>query len=101
MFPITLLCLLLQTYRSPSRFLQLWFEAAAHAKLEGLYEAWGGLWTANTAQIFAANAVCMYTDTDEWPVWQQRGFELLQELYTQEDRLQVVKVMPGRHLVLM
>ena len=43
---------------------------------------------------FVADAVHMYTHTDEWHVWQQQGFQLLQDLYEQEARLQIVKVSP-------
>ena len=86
----------MQTYRRPDSFLQLWFEVAAHQKLrKQLPEAsitWGGLWTADTAEAFASDAVHVYTAEEEWSTWQQRGYELLDSLYNQAARLQVVKV---------
>jgi hypothetical protein len=85
----------LQTYRSPGSFLQLWFEAAAHQKLQGQYETWGGLWTADNADAFVQDAVRMYTAEEDWHTWQQRGFELLKNLYNKEARLRIVKVMFG------
>lgn len=54
---------------------------------------WGGLWTATDAEEFAANAVRMYTSEEEWHVWQQRGFELLNSLYNKADRLKTVQVL--------
>lgn len=80
-----------QTYRSLGSFLQLWFDATAHVKLQGQYKTWGGLWTADNMDSFVADAVHMYTHTDEWRIWQQQGFQLLQDLYEQEARLQIVK----------
>ena len=85
----------LQTYRSPGSFLQLWFEAAAHQELQGQCEPWGGLWTADSADAFVQDAVRMYRAEEDWHTWQQRGFELLQNLYNKEARLHIVKVMFG------
>lgn len=85
----------LQTYRSPGSFLQLWFEAAAHQELQGQCEPWGGLWTADSADAFVQDAVRMYRAEEDWHTWQQRGFELLQNLYNKEARLRIVKVMFG------
>lgn len=86
----------LQTYRHHDSFLQLWFEIAAHQKLQkqlpGASTTWGGLWTADTAEAFVTDAVHMYIAEEEWSVWQQRGYELLDGLYNQAARLQVVKV---------
>ena len=87
---------MLQTYRSCGSFLQLWFEAAAHQKLQGQYETWGGLWTADNADAFVQDAVRMYRAEEDWHTWQQRGFELLRNLYNKEARLGIVKVMFGR-----
>ncbi|KAL0047950.1 hypothetical protein WJX82_003974 [Trebouxia sp. C0006] len=80
-----------QTYRSPGSFLQLWFEAAAHQELQGQCEPWGGLWTADSADAFVQDAVRMYRAEEDWHTWQQRGFELLQNLYNKEARLRIVK----------
>lgn len=83
----------MQVYQPPAKFLQLWFEAGTHmdqpAQQEG---SWGGLWTANSAESFACNAVSMYTAEETWQTWQQQGFSLLRALYAHDARLQVVKV---------
>ena len=54
--------------------------------------SWGGLWTANSAESFACNAVSMYTAERRGQAWQQQGFSLLRTLYARDARLQVVKV---------
>ena len=81
-----------QTYRSRGSFLQLWFEAAAHQNLQGQYQPWGGLWTADSAETFISNAVHMYTSEAEWGGWQQQGLQLLHELYDRDTTLQAVQV---------
>lgn len=73
-----------------------WFDITSHQ--EGVYEhdSWGGLWTATTAEAFAADAVRMYTSTEEqWGLWQARGLQLLQKLYQKEERLQTIRVGNG------
>ena len=72
--------------------MQLWFDAAAHQQSQGRHQVWGGLWNAHSAAGFVEDAVCMYMAEEEWPLWQQQGFDLLRKLYDQEARLEVVKV---------
>lgn len=59
---------------------------------QGSDMGWGGLWRATDAERFAADAVQMYTSEEEWHVWQERGFQLLNTLYNKADRLKTVQV---------
>ena len=45
------------------------------------------------AESLAANAVHLYTCEDEWQMCQERGFELLEALYSKADRLKIVQVL--------
>ena len=85
-----------QTYRTHGSFLQLWFEATTHHKLQGQYQPWGGLWSADNAESFISNAVHMYTCETDWNLWQQRGLELLRDLYDHDTSLKVVQVADAR-----
>ena len=64
-----------------------------HASQAAQCESWGGLWTATDADSLAANAVHLYTCEDEWQMCQERGFELLEALYSKAHRLKVVQVL--------
>ena len=70
----------------------MWFEASAHQNLQGQYQPWGGLWTADSAETFSSNATHMYTSEAEWGGWQQTGLQLLHELYDRDTSLQTVQV---------
>ena len=89
----------LQVYQSPAKALHLWFEAASHGDKESYGQAkmWGGLWTATSAEAFAANAVSMYTSEDTWCDWQRVGSSLVDQLYG-DTRLQIVKASHVLHL---
>ena len=77
-------------YQPPAKYLQLWFEAGEH--MAQTHRPWGGLWTADSPESFASNAVSMYTSEGAWHGWQQEGFSLLHALYSHDARLQVIKV---------
>lgn len=47
---------------------------------------------ATDAESFAANAVHLYTCEDDWQMCQERGFELLESLYSKANRLKIVQV---------
>lgn len=73
--------------------LKVWYAATIHVSQAAQSKSWGGLWTATDAESFAANAVHLYTYEDEWQMCQERGFELLESLYSKADRLKIVQVL--------
>lgn len=89
----------LQVYQSPAKALHLWFEASSHEDnpTYGQAKMWGGLWTATSAEAFAANAVSMYTSEDKWCDWQRVGCSLVDQLYG-DTRLQIVEASHVSHM---
>lgn len=73
--------------------MKVWYDATILASQAAQCKIWGGLWTATDAESLAANAVHLYTCEEEWQMCQERGFELLESLYSRADRLKIVQVL--------
>ena len=54
---------------------------------EHLNPSWGGVYKHFTAENMATAASDVYLDFTKWNAFQQRGFELLRELYDAKSRL--------------
>lgn len=66
-------------------------EAVEAGEAEEAAAAWGGSWSSETAEDFAAAAVEMYTEQVYWEGCQKEGLALVGDLFGEEATLGVVK----------